>query len=189
MGYVNRSDEFKTTLSEITGGADLCNYLESRGFFAAPASAKYHLAYSGGLCTHSMNVYDELVKLVEMRHLPYSYDTLAKVALCHDLYKADLYEEYMRNEKQDGKWISVAAYRTREPSDRYIVGDGGLTSYMIASQYLSLTDEEIVALCNYGHVINLRNYPECAPLLEKYPLALLLHEADMVATYLYEGAN
>ena len=38
-------------------GADaLLDYLENRSdFFTAPASARYHGAYAGGLCQHSLN--------------------------------------------------------------------------------------------------------------------------------------
>ena len=42
-------------------GADrLLAFLCSEGsdFFTAPASARYHSAYEGGLCEHSLNVYD-----------------------------------------------------------------------------------------------------------------------------------
>ena len=42
-------------------GADrLLDYLASPGcdFFTAPASTRFHGAYEGGLCEHSLNVYD-----------------------------------------------------------------------------------------------------------------------------------
>ena len=40
-------------------GADaLLDYLEHKSdFFTSPASARYHGAYEGGLCDHSVNVY------------------------------------------------------------------------------------------------------------------------------------
>ena len=40
-------------------GADaLLDYLEHKSdFFTAPASARFHGAYAGGLCEHSVNVY------------------------------------------------------------------------------------------------------------------------------------
>ena len=40
-------------------GADaLLDYLENKSdFFTSPASARYHGAYVGGLCEHSVNVY------------------------------------------------------------------------------------------------------------------------------------
>ena len=40
------------------GSAELLDYLTDRSdFFTAPASAKYHGAYAGGLCDHSVNVF------------------------------------------------------------------------------------------------------------------------------------
>ena len=40
-------------------GADaLLDYLEHKSdFFTAPASARFHGSYAGGLCEHSVNVY------------------------------------------------------------------------------------------------------------------------------------
>ena len=46
-------------------GADkLLAYLESSDFFTAPASTRYHGNYEGGLCQHSLNVYDALVDIL-----------------------------------------------------------------------------------------------------------------------------
>ena len=46
-------------------GADaLLDYLEHKSdFFTAPASARFHGAYAGGLCEHSVNVYHCLTRL------------------------------------------------------------------------------------------------------------------------------
>ena len=48
-------------------GADaLLDYLEHKSdFFTAPASARYHGAYAGGLCEHSVNVYRCLAAYLE----------------------------------------------------------------------------------------------------------------------------
>ena len=46
-------------------GADkLLAFLESSDFFAAPASTRYHGNHEGGLCRHSLNVYDALVDIL-----------------------------------------------------------------------------------------------------------------------------
>ena len=46
------------------GAAALLDYLENKSdFFTAPASARFHGAYAGGLCDHSLNVYHCLVDL------------------------------------------------------------------------------------------------------------------------------
>ena len=40
------------------GSAELLDYLENKcDFFTAPASARYHGSYAGGLCDHSVNVF------------------------------------------------------------------------------------------------------------------------------------
>ena len=40
------------------GSEALLDYLENKcDFFTAPASARFHGAYPGGLCRHSLNVY------------------------------------------------------------------------------------------------------------------------------------
>lgn len=76
------------------GAEDLLDYLENKSdFFTAPASARYHSAFEGGLCEHSLNVYDCLVdylnrpRVREVYELDYSDETVALVALCHDLCK------------------------------------------------------------------------------------------------------
>ena len=44
------------------GAPALLDYLENKSdFFTAPASARFHGAYAGGLCDHSLNVYHCLV--------------------------------------------------------------------------------------------------------------------------------
>ena len=73
---------------------DLMNWLlsEKSDFFLAPASSKYHLAIPGGLCKHSLNVYNRLRREIECEYgsieaSPYSAETLTIVSLFHDLCK------------------------------------------------------------------------------------------------------
>ena len=40
------------------------DWLEKGDFFTAPASTKFHLHVEGGLCQHSLNVYNCLKKLI-----------------------------------------------------------------------------------------------------------------------------
>ena len=50
---------FKTKIKR-EGADKLLEFImsPSSDFFVAPASARYHSAYEGGLCDHSLNVYD-----------------------------------------------------------------------------------------------------------------------------------
>ena len=81
-------------------GADkLLEYLLSpqSDFFLAPASARFHGSYAGGLVDHSLNVYDCLVdylsrpRVKELYGLEYSEESIAISALLHDLCKVNCY--------------------------------------------------------------------------------------------------
>ena len=83
-------------------------------FFEAPASTRYHLSSPGGLCTHSLNVYDCLREYLNRPYvkdvfkLEYSEETIAIVSLLHDLCKINCYKKGFRNVKDEtGKWIQV----------------------------------------------------------------------------------
>ena len=106
-------------------GADaLLNYLENKSdFFTAPASARYHLACEGGLCEHSLNVYHCLVdylqreRVQELYGLEYSEESVAVVALLHDVCKVGCYKKGFRNVKNDatGQWERVPTYTFDDP--------------------------------------------------------------------------
>lgn len=67
------------------------------GLFEAPAGAKHHGAYPGGLVDHSLNVYDQL--LIDLDARAYSMETRAVCALLHDVCKADAYHLEGRRRK------------------------------------------------------------------------------------------
>ena len=74
------------------GAQALLDYLSNKSdFFTAPASARYHGSYAGGLCEHSLNVYhclkDYLARerVTDLYGLEYSQESIALVALLHDL--------------------------------------------------------------------------------------------------------
>ena len=98
-------------------GADrLFAYLESTDFFSAPASTRYHGNYEGGLCQHSLNVYDCLCDILarprmqEVYGIRYSDESIAIAALLHDLCKVNFYKTSFRNAKNEqGKLYSRIA--------------------------------------------------------------------------------
>ena len=55
------------------GIENLIQWLEDSDFFVAPASTRFHGNYDGGLCEHSLNVYDCLVSMcARYPQFPYS---------------------------------------------------------------------------------------------------------------------
>ena len=163
---------------------DLVKYLESSDFFYAPASTRFHGSYAGGLLEHSLNVYDELVRLLAAYpEVKASEETAIIISLFHDLCKVNMYGVEKRNRKDaNGKWESYDAYTSDE---KFHYGGHGSKSVFILQNYLKITAEEAVSInchmsCWDG---NTSGRLAC----EQYPLDWLLHVADESATYVKEG--
>ena len=92
------------------GSERLLDYLLKSDFFTAPASTRFHGAYAGGLVEHSLNVFDCLSdylqreRVKEVYQLSCDMETVAIVALLHDVCKIDCYKESMLNQKINGTW-------------------------------------------------------------------------------------
>lgn len=194
---IQKIKEFELYLQELKNRGNieqLNQYLHQVGFYEAPATTKYHHSYESGLVEHSLNVYFNLKKLIHEFQLDYKESTLLVVALFHDLYKCDKYVKSVRNQKVydiNGSkydslgrydWISSEEYVVNEERTTY--GTSGFTSYMMLSQFISLTEEEIVTLMNYDCGMNdeFAN-KDIFKLMTKYPLMVLLHSADLIDSY------
>lgn len=171
-------------------GADkLMEYLLSSDFFRAPASTRFHGSYEGGLVEHSVNVYECLrdylsrPRVKELYGLNFSEETIAIVALLHDLCKIGVYKPGTRNVKDDfGKWQSVPTF-TFEDSLPY--GHGEKSVYII-SGYMRLTRDEAFAIRYHMGFSGNEDAASVGKALEKFPLAFAVSVADMEATYFLE---
>lgn len=176
---------------------DLCERLISRpgidslltwlkfdtDFFAAPASSRFHLAETGGLCKHSLYVYEELKRLIAAYpEIQTSEETLAIIALFHDLCKVNFYGVELRNRKNEfGQWEQ---YEVFTPNEQFKFGGHGSKSVYLVMKHMKLTDEEAVAInC---HMSCWNGDTNVGTTYEQYPLAWLLHVADEAATYVRE---
>ncbi|MBE6673016.1 MAG: hydrolase [Ruminococcaceae bacterium] len=172
-------------------GADkLLDYLCRSDFFTAPASARYHSAYEGGLCEHSLNVYDCLLAYMNRERVKTEYgvqasaESIAIVALLHDICKIGCYKTSMRNVKdENGKWQSVPFYEFQDPLP---YGHGEKSVY-IASGYMRLTREEAFAIRYHMGFSGIEDKRDVGTVFETYPLAFALSVADMEASYFLEG--
>ena len=172
------------------GSDRLLAYLESDAcdFFTAPASTRFHGSHPEGLLEHSLNVYDCLCDLLarprykEVYGISYSEESIAIVALLHDLCKTNFYEESRRNVKENGVWKEVPYYTV---NDRLPYGHGEKSVY-IASGYMRLTRDEAFAI-RYHMGFSTKDEPaQVGAAFEMFPLAFALHTADMEATYFLE---
>lgn len=157
-------------------GADkLLDWLCKSDFLIAPASTQYHGNYRGGLAEHSVNVYRRLLELPGAE--AYEPETLAVVALLHDVCKVGIYEPWFRNVKNDatGQWEKKQCYRV---NDGLPFGHGEKSVYIISS-FMRLSREEAMAIrWHMGAYTDGVNVQQLNAAMAKYPLAMLLHHAD-----------
>ncbi len=158
-------------------------------FFTAPASARFHCAYEGGLCEHSLNVYECLVDYLSRQRVQNTYgltftdETIAIVALLHDLCKTNVYKPGFRNVKDDsGVWHKVPSY---DYEDKLPYGHGEKSVY-IASGFMRLTRDEAFAIRYHMGFSGTEDPRNVGDALQRFPLAFALMTADMEATYFLE---
>ncbi len=182
--------ELFTTHIRREGADALLDYLQNRSeFFNDPASARYHGAYAGGLCDHSVNVYHCLVdylareRVKELYGVEYSAESVAIVGLLHDLCKAGCYKLTTRNVKgEDGRWQSVPSYSFDDPMP---YGHGEKSVYIV-NGFLRLSREEAMAIRWHMGFSGTEDNRMVGRAFKKYPLAFALSVADMEATYYLE---
>ena len=176
------------------GAAELLDYLTNKSdFFTAPASARYHGAYVGGLCQHSVNVFrcleDYLARprVRETYGLSYDMESVAVVALLHDLCKVGCYRAGTRNVKNDatGQWEKVPTFFYE---DKLPYGHGEKSVYII-SGFMRLSREEAMAIRWHMGFSGPEDDRTVGQALQQYPLAFALATADMEASYFLEGED
>ena len=164
---------------ERDGSAELLEWLENSDFFTAPASTRFHECYAGGLAEHSANVFNELIRLLKAYpEVKVTAETAAIVSLLHDVCKVNCYKTEYRNKKNEyGQWVQVPFYTFQED---FAYGGHGSKSVYIVQKFMKLTDDEAVAInCHMG--VESGNFA-VNDAFRAYPLAFLLHTADMAST-------
>ena len=218
---------YQSLFRQYVGGQkveDLLNMLDRTDFYTAPASVKYHCNFDGGLLQHTLNVYDSLIRLIEMKDMitptqkfgllekvregkeitdaekeeldeiikkllnsnKVAFASVVKVALGHDFHKINYYKKYTKNVKDDnGKWVQQEAWGYRD--DPFTLGEDGTNSWYIMNSVLPLNFEEISAIENHmGSGRSGQWLPGASGCWKKSNLAILLHLADMYATFVVE---
>ncbi len=193
------ANEFKEKFIKIykenirrAGSDKLLDYLSSDAcdFFTAPASTRFHCSYEGGLCEHSLNVYDCLKSYLATERakqtfgLEFSEESVAIVALLHDLCKINTYKVSSRNVKDDktGVWSKVPYY---EYNDTLPYGHGEKSVYII-SGFMRLTRDEAMAIRWHMGFSGTEDQKLVGNALHMYPLALALMIADCEASSFLE---
>lgn len=175
------------------GSAELLDYLMNKSdFFTAPASARFHGSYAGGLCEHSVNVFrclEDYLSRPRVREVykleGYSMESVAIVALLHDLCKVGCYKAGTRNVKNEstGQWEKVPTFFFE---DKIPYGHGEKSVYII-SGFMRLSREEAMAIRWHMGFSGTEDNRLVGQAFQQYPLAFALATADMEASYFLEG--
>ena len=172
------------------GSQQLLDYLQKSDFFTAPASSQFHSAFEGGLCFHSIKVFERFLQMIKTEYgdnfeEKVSMETIAICALLHDLCKIDTFKIDTRNKKVDGQWVQVPFYTVE---DTLPYGHGEKSVYII-SGFMRLTREEAMIINWHMGGFDARVKGGSYSLSEafyRFPLAVMFHTCDMLATYLDE---
>ena len=166
------------------GIQELVNWLDGSDFKVAPASTRYHGNHEGGLLEHSLNVYHECIRqkdLIKLFNIP--QDTLIITSLLHDICKVNYYKMDLRNVKKNWAWVQEPYYTV---DDMFPMGHAE-KSIIIAQQFIQLSDVEIAMIrAHMGGFVS-DNYFTPSSVYNKYPEAIVLHNADLIATYVLES--
>lgn len=167
-----------TTYIHRPGAIDLLEWMDWQGFFESPASTKYHGAEPGGLAQHSINVFKRLVVIAADPVKPPPMETLAIVALLHDLCKIDAYKE---NPEGSDRRYDIT---------KHFPAGHGEKSVILIMRFMQLTDEEILAIRwhmgPYDPYAKGGGY-DFENAFKQCKLAVMLHIADMMATHFDES--
>ena len=175
-------------------------YLEESDFYIAPSSSRFHLNEDGGLCLHSINVfeaackiYNEMVKPAIMDGTsPFteevSMESIAIATLFHDLCKIKLYHKADRWKKdENNRWVTYPGY---EVKDDFPLGHGEKSCLML-SWYMRLKPEEMLAIRWHMGMFDMgesgsslrRSFYAAT---EKSALVSIVHSADFLVSNLWE---
>lgn len=188
-------DEFVALLraSKRAGIEQLIKYLENTDFFTAPCSTRYHLAKQGGLCQHSLNVFDaanlfsaayQFPGVSEERYIPFDDMNVLISSLLHDICKINTYKTELRWRKDEtNQWEQ---YETYAFDEEYSFGHSEKSVY-IASKFIKLADVEAQAINGHMGFSDARGSQLIGNIFTQNSLALLLHTADLYATYIIEN--
>lgn len=146
-------------------------WLKAHGFFVAPASLGHHGNHCGGLFIHSLIVAKELNRYTHSLGLQWQNNNSPwLVGMFHDICKID---DYTFN-ADEGKW---------EWNKQQIYSGHGDKSVIMLQRHLNLNEQEIACIrWHMGSFTDQKEWEYYGRAVERYPVVLFTHTADMYAS-------
>ncbi|MCL2846126.1 MAG: HD domain-containing protein [Firmicutes bacterium] len=178
-------DIFKKNIKR-EGADKVLEYLGTTDFFDAPASTRFHGNFAGGLVEHCVKVYHRYKSMCEVEwgadFVKKSAESIAVIALLHDICKVNTYKVDYRNVKENDVWVKKPFFAY---DDQLPYGHGEKSVYML-SAFMKLTREEAMAINWHMGAFDARAQSHQSTLsraFHMFPLALVFHVADMLTSY------
>lgn len=169
------------------GIEDLIKYLETIGFFTAPASTQFHGAYEGALVEHSLNVC-HLAKRLCLNWLTDEEvlkmnDSIIICALLHDVGKCGQFGKqlYVPNILKSGKPSETKPF---ERNKDLMTLPHEIVSCIEITKYIDLTEDEQLAIAWHNGLYGTFKYDIQG---KETPLYMIIHFADMWASRVVES--
>ena len=179
---VYNKERFITLLKTTNrAGVDkIIEYLETTDFFEAPASTQYHENYTGGLCEHSLKVFDTLERLNKEFDIGIDYKSRTIMSLLHDVCKAGCYHKEKKNVKIGQNWTQIDYWKF---DDENPIGHGHKSVIILLKEGFSLTDLEINSIISHMNGYDKSDLFNSSNIYNKDDKTIWLHVADFIATY------
>lgn len=164
--------------------AGFLEYLINQGFFVKPASVKYHGNCTGGLFAHSIGVTEVLVDMTEKFGIEWQNPRSPYiVGMFHDLCKVD---DYVDENAADVVVMGTGSPISKNPKWGYnpdkILKGHGEKSVMLLSQFMTLTEEEILCIRFHMGAYQTDEWDAYDKAIKEYETVLWTHTADMYAS-------
>lgn len=191
MLFNSEEERYEHFLMACEGGnfkpsKELEQWLNTNGFFNAPASTKYHGAYAGGLFDHSFTVCGRLEQLTKDNDLKWQRpESPFIVGMFHDVCKCDQYVPIFETEYSTvshGMLIPNEKITGYEYNTHTVLKGHGSKSVMLLSQFINLTEEEMLCIRYHMGAYEKEEWAEFDMAIRKYPNVLWTHMADMLAS-------
>lgn len=183
----NRSEEeriqlLRSTLvmSGISPKSFPIEWLAGTDYFRAPASKRYHAAYSGGLFEHCLNVTYKLLQFTEAGLCsPWGRpESPIIVGMLHDSTKINMYQP-----SQDMNPITQEIEIFYQNNPDYVnFGGHGNDSVLKLKQVMELTEEEELCIRYHMGAYETEDWDGFDKAIRKFPNVLFTHTADMYAS-------
>lgn len=162
------------------GVEKIISFLEKTDFFEAPASTKYHDNYKGGLCAHSLKVYEIFEILHQAFKLDININSIILTSLLHDICKINCYIKDKKNVKVGQNWVQEDYWKF---DDKNPIGHGHKSVIILLKEGLSLNDFEINSIVTHMNGYDKSDLFNSSDVYKIDDKTSWLHVADFIATY------